>query len=510
MKRILTAMMILALTASAEAAVRRLAAVTVPEGETIDIDAKTAVAIRSANTTIATATDPADGRALLTGMRLGETELTLCDAKGPVATLPVKVVPTYWNTLVKFFEDDPEITIGISGDRVIVTGRTANIDTLRRVEQVKAFDTQRLVAQVSYSEAALAVLVQEYVRQCGYTNVTATVVGRDVCLAGRMYDKNAIKQLGDRVKAFLKDFPGVGVNTDALRIIKQKIRISIEFLSFDLEKTRNLGIKTPDAVTATGAFGWDWSLAREYGNTLADTVTGNDSSTTTYKSGTDGGTSVERTTTSGADSSRGRNHGRTSSFNTTASASISPVTVTLNMLKRNGCARSVYSTSLSTQSGEAARFQNGGTIHRNTQGTFSSDLKEIEYGFIINALPLIIDENTVNLDFELDNKEPVNAQTGEDITITRYQTKSKYVVRPGEPIVLSGFNNLTESLYRDGTPFLSRIPLLGWLFSNKEEASSKLEMLLVVTVDWELETDPAETLKRVQEFKDREIDVERP
>ena len=36
------------------------------------------------------------------------------------------------------------------------------------------------------------------------------------------------------------------------------------------------------------------------------------------------------------------------------------------MLKKNGAAKQVYATTLSTQSGVEAEFQNGGTIYRST------------------------------------------------------------------------------------------------------------------------------------------------
>ena len=85
-----------------------------------------------------------------------------------------------------------------------------------------------------------------------------------------------------------------------------------------------------------------------------------------------------------------------------------------------------------------AEFQSGGTFNlMTTPGAQSNgDLVQIEYGYIIKTTPLIIDDNTVNLDFTLDNKQPLSRDSA-DIEISRYQTKSKYLVRPGESIAIS-------------------------------------------------------------------------
>ena len=143
----------------------------------------------------------------------------------------------------------------------------------------------------------------------------------------------------------------------------------------------------------------------------------------------------------------------------------------------------------------------------------SGGLESIEYGYIIKATPLIIDSNTVNLDFSLDNKLPNSFETSadQDIRISRYQTKSKYLVRPGESIMLSGYKYNSESENKKGTPWLSNIPWIGsYLFGNTSNDVNMNEMLLVVTVNWALEDDSEATTTRLSEMKDRKIEVEMP
>ena len=194
-----------------------------------------------------------------------------------------------------------------------------------------------------------------------------------------------------------------------------------------------------------------------------------------------------------------------------ASFGIREFDVKLNMLKQNGVAKKTYGTTLSTQSGEEVKFQNGGTHYMKTMGNFSSgDVKEIEWGYNITAKPVIVDEETVNLDFNLEYSEDLGVvrDTG-DYDITKYQTKSRYVVRPGESIVLSGFNKTDEAENKDGIPFLSRIPGMQWLFGETKTHHEKQEKLLIVTINWQIE-DSEGALRRLKALKDREVSVEMP
>lgn len=174
------------------------------------------------------------------------------------------MVPAYWEMLHKMFAEDPEIVIEIVGDKLVVSGSTANTETLKRVEQIKALDAQRLVTQVSYSTAQIAVLVTDFLKRAEIANVSVKVVGHEVCLSGGMYDQQSIEQVKARVTNFLKDFPGLIVNTDQLRVLKQKIAISVEFLRYDTTLARNLGVKWPDAISATASFDYGYDTDRAH------------------------------------------------------------------------------------------------------------------------------------------------------------------------------------------------------------------------------------------------------
>ena len=468
----IAAMVLLASLAADAVVVRKLPRVNVVENETISVDAQKATAVRSSNATVFSAALRESGEALISGARLGEANLDYVDDRGVFATRPVTVVPPYWDVLRRMFSEDPEISIDIVGDKVVIIGATANVDTIKRVEQAKAIDTSRIVAQVSYSTAQIGDLVRDFLARSGITNITVNVVGRDVCLSGKMYDTQSIEQLKKRVEGFVKDFPGMSVNTDELRIYKQKIMINIEFVQYNDTMSRNLGFRGPDSVTGTLGWKTQYDFKR------------NDSGT------------------------------RSETFSTGGNVGIDGVQATINLLKQNGAAKTLYSTTLSTQSGIEVSFQNGGTIYMETSGGALStgDLKEIDYGYIVKATPFIVDANTIDLDLGLDNKEdPGNIEGLHTYKIVRYQTKSKYLLRPNESIALSGFTRKKETEDKNGTPWLSNIPWVGeYLFGNTSTSAAMDEMMLVVTLNWAVEGEDDGSVARMDELRDRKVEVEMP
>ena len=522
--------------ASPSAGLRRLPMLVVVEGASADVKTDKAVLLKCSNTAVASVSLPNDGASVVSGLRLGTAELTYSDHRGPYAAQAVTVVPSYWETILKFFEDDPEVSVSVSGDKVIVSGKTSSHETIRRVEQSKAFDPARILSQVTFSVPAIGATLQAYLRHIGHSNVTATAVGNEICLSGRLFDRRSISNVVHRAGAFLRDFPGVGVNADGLKVFNQRIVLDIELIQYDVTKAENLGIQWPSAISAEGKFTYGWSVSRNRtensgrnrnssrNNTWENSRTISEGTPAPAADGDDpqpAGNSLTDTRTlsqvlgdavSGADSVQ-----RGNEWKADTSASIDGVRMTVNLLKQNGVSKTLYKTSLATQSGEQTTFQSGGTIHRSTQGTFSGgDLKEIEYGFIIKSLPQILDDQTVALTVDLDNKQPVNYAPGSssmdtDITVSRYQTRSQYMVRPGETILVSGFNRLDEADNKQGLPWFCRIPWIGeWLFGNTVTRNNTSEVVLVVTVNWAVEKTSEESVKRADELRDRKTEIGMP
>ena len=66
-------------------------------------------------------------------------------------------------------------------------------------------------------------------------------------------------------------------------------------------------------------------------------------------------------------------------------------------------------------------------------------------------------------------------------SIDRREANTQVNIRDGETMVIGGVFIDTQSNTVTGIPYLSRVPVLGWLFKNKTEAVAKQELLIFLT-----------------------------
>lgn len=66
-------------------------------------------------------------------------------------------------------------------------------------------------------------------------------------------------------------------------------------------------------------------------------------------------------------------------------------------------------------------------------------------------------------------------------SIDRREATTQVLVRDGETMVIGGVFVDTQSNNVQGVPYLSRMPVLGWLFKNKSESVGKQELLIFLT-----------------------------
>jgi len=66
-------------------------------------------------------------------------------------------------------------------------------------------------------------------------------------------------------------------------------------------------------------------------------------------------------------------------------------------------------------------------------------------------------------------------------SIDRREATTQVIVRDGETMVIGGVFVDTQNNNVQGVPYLSRIPVLGWLFKNKSESVAKQELLIFLT-----------------------------
>ncbi len=130
----------------------------------------------------------------------------------------------------------------------------------------------------------------------------------------------------------------------------------------------------------------------------------------------------------------------------------------------------------------------------------------VEYrdtGIILTVTPRVSDNRFVALDVRQEVSDAVpNVITGtQSPVITKRVAETSVVVGENETLVLGGLIEERKVQDREGIPFLSRIPILGYLFGTTTEVTRKTELVILVTPRVIL--DPAEAQAVYEEFKRR-------
>lgn len=115
--------------------------------------------------------------------------------------------------------------------------------------------------------------------------------------------------------------------------------------------------------------------------------------------------------------------------------------------------------------------------------TGSSDqLEIISTSLSLSTTPTITADKRIAMVVNVEKSEPDFTRTVDGIpTVTKRKANAELVVNDGETVVLGGILTKSEGEYEDGVPFLSKIPLLGWLFKRKGTYDNQAELLIFIT-----------------------------
>jgi general secretion pathway protein D len=118
--------------------------------------------------------------------------------------------------------------------------------------------------------------------------------------------------------------------------------------------------------------------------------------------------------------------------------------------------------------------------------TGNSITQTVEYkdaGIILTVTPRIGEKGTVALEIKQEVNDvgapeppPINSPR-----FTKREAETSVVLLNNQTLVLAGLIQSRRSFIRTGIPFLSRIPVLGYLFGSTEEKIEKTELLLLIT-----------------------------
>ena len=100
----------------------------------------------------------------------------------------------------------------------------------------------------------------------------------------------------------------------------------------------------------------------------------------------------------------------------------------------------------------------------------------------LSATPTITSDNRIVMIVKVEKSEPDFSRQVDGIpTITKRSADAQLIINNGETVVLGGILTRNESESEAAVPFLSKIPILGWLFKKKSKNETQNELMIFIT-----------------------------
>ena len=139
-----------------------------------------------------------------------------------------------------------------------------------------------------------------------------------------------------------------------------------------------------------------------------------------------------------------------------------------------------------------AKIQIGQQVPITTSETFGSTtttpVRTVEYkdiGVILKVKPRVNEGGLVALEVnqEVSTYSKITlGNVGEtQLVINKTEAATNLVVQNGQTILIGGLIREDTSKTRSGIPFLSKIPLVGWLFGDTDNTKSRTELIILLT-----------------------------
>jgi type IV pilus assembly protein PilQ len=176
------------------------------------------------------------------------------------------------------------------------------------------------------------------------------------------------------------------------------------------------------------------------------------------------------------------------SFNTALGISTGNILGSFNLdlaltaLERQGRGRLLSTPKVTTQNNQAAEIKQGLQIPIQTVANNTVTVQFKDAVLTLRVTPQITDAGTMILQLEVENNSADFANLVNGIPPINTQSARTIVqVTDGQTAVVGGIYQSTENTTVNQTPFLSKIPILGYLFKNKSVSTQNNELLLFIT-----------------------------
>jgi type IV pilus assembly protein PilQ len=156
--------------------------------------------------------------------------------------------------------------------------------------------------------------------------------------------------------------------------------------------------------------------------------------------------------------------------------------LSLSALEASGKGKIISSPKIVTTDNKEATIEQGTQIPYSTVSASGTNVQFIDATLSLKVTPHITPDGRVSMKLEAKNDSQGEVAPGSTTpSINKKKATTEVLIRDGETTVIGGILQITRTENRSGVPWLSKIPVLGYLFRKDTNTTRNRELLIFIT-----------------------------
>ena len=153
----------------------------------------------------------------------------------------------------------------------------------------------------------------------------------------------------------------------------------------------------------------------------------------------------------------------------------------LTALESSGNAKIVSSPKVVTVDNKEATIEQGTQIPYSTVSASGTNVQFVDATLRLKVTPHITPDGRVSMKVEAQNDSPGETTPTGQLAINKKKATTEVLIQDGETAVIGGIMQVARSEGQSGLPWLSKIPVLGYLFRKDTNTARNRELLIFIT-----------------------------
>lgn len=161
----------------------------------------------------------------------------------------------------------------------------------------------------------------------------------------------------------------------------------------------------------------------------------------------------------------------------------SPINLDLRLsaAESRGMTKTISSPKIATLDNQEAKIEQGESIPFATTSLQGTQTTFVDANLTLSVTPHITTDGSIIMKVKVSKNAPGKLTVSAGPSIEKREATTNVLVKDGDTVVIGGIYESTTRESSDRIPFLSNIPLLGWLFKREHNEGKTTELLVFLT-----------------------------